>query len=305
MTIGDHQESFYGKRVLTYQPDKPLQPLETHVYRIATEYDDERSLLDLLTSFLDQVETSKLDSLIIGMWTDAYESSPQPVLDLLIERRDALPALRALFIGDITYEECEISWIIQGSYQPLLNAFPSLEVLRIRGSNGLEIAPFEHANLCELAIECGGLPVAIVHNLTQSRLPRLAHLELWLGTDEYGFDGGVDDYAKLLTALDASRLRYLGLKDADIADDVAIWVASQPWLAEIDTLDLSMGTLGDAGAAALFASDYVRQLKRLDVSHHYMSDEWMEKLQSLPIEVIADEQLEADEDDWRYVAVGE
>ncbi|WP_137937889.1 STM4015 family protein [Chitinivorax sp. B] len=304
MTIGDHQTIFHGKKVADFRPDEPLL-LDTTVYRIAVEYDDETSVEDLLNQFLDLADKSKLDALIIGIWADAYESSPQPVLDLLVERSAELSALRALFVGDITYEECEISWIIQGRYKPLLDAFPQLEVLRIRGSSSLEIEPFEHANLRQLTIECGGLPSDIVNNLAKSRLPKLDHLELWLGTDDYGFDGGIKPYEQLLTTLDASRLRYLGLKDAEIADEVAIYVATQPWLAKLETLDLSMGTLSDIGAEALFNSEYVRSLKRLDVSHHYMSDAWMEKLTELPIEVIADEQQEAEEDDWRYVAVGE
>ncbi len=304
MTINSLQTTFYGKPIRNFRPGDAVDALGSHTYRLAVDYDDEFDLVTLLDQFLAKADLQRVEALVLGMWMEAYESSIQPVLDRLIERRAELPALRALFCGDMTYEECEISWIIQGSYKPLLDAFPALEVLRIRGSSGLEIAPFEHAALKQLAIECGGLPSAIVANLAQSRMPALEWLELWLGSENYGFDGDVQTYAALLQALDASRLRYLGLRDSEITDELAVYLAAQPWLGQLDTLDLSLGTLGDAGAEALYDSDGVRQLKRLDISHHYVSAEWLKLLRAMPITLVADDPQEAD-DEERYVAVGE
>ena len=43
---------------------------------------------------------------------------------------DRLPALEALFLGDITFEQQEISWIQQSDISPLFLAFPRLRVLR-------------------------------------------------------------------------------------------------------------------------------------------------------------------------------
>jgi hypothetical protein len=69
-----------------------------------------------------------------------------------------------------------------------------------------------------------------------------------------------------------------------------------------------MGVMTDEGAAALLASPAIARLEKLDVHHHYCSEEMTAKLQSLGIEVDASERKEPDEDDdevWRYVAVGE
>ena len=305
MTIGDHQSTFFNKPIVDYQKGKPVEALDSQVYRLSLEYDDETPMEQLLGSFLDAADKSRLDALVIGMWGQAYEQSIQDVLDLLVTRKDELPTLKALFIGDITYEECEISWIIQGAYSKLLAAFPGLEALRIRGSSQLSIEAFSHANLRELCIECGGLPAEILHSLAASSLPALKHLELWLGTEEYGFDGSLDDVAALLGAIPPERLEYLGLRDAQIADKLAIWLAQQAWLAQVPTLDLSLGTMGDAGAEALFNSPYLQGVKHLDLSHHYISEVWQKKLASLPLHVVMDDpQKEEDEDD-RYVAVGE
>lgn len=305
MTIGDHQSTFFGKPVVDYQKDKPIEALDTQVYRLAVEYDDENTLEELVESFLDAADKSRLDALVIGMWGEAYEASCQEVLNRLIARKDELPVLKAIFVGDITFEECEISWIIQGSYNKLLEAFPGLEVLGIRGSSSLSIEPFSHAKLKELRIECGGLPAQILRNLAASSLPNLKRLELWLGTEDYGFDGSLDDVVALLGAIQPGRLEYLGLKDAEIADELAVWLAKQAWLAQIQTVDISLGTLGDVGAEALFNSPYLKGVKRLDLSHHYISDAWQKKLASLPLTVVlGDPQDEEDEGD-RYVAVGE
>ena len=58
-----------------------------------------------------------------------------------IEAADRLTGLTALFLGEMTCEENEISWIQQGDVTPLLRAFPRLEVLRVRGGEGLELQP--------------------------------------------------------------------------------------------------------------------------------------------------------------------
>ncbi|MFZ2268104.1 MAG: STM4015 family protein [Azonexus sp.] len=305
MTIGDHQSSFFGKPIVDYQKGEPVEALDKQVYRLSLDYDDETPMAQLLDEFLNSADKAQLDALVIGMWEEAYENSAQEALDLLVTRKDELPALKALFIGDITYEECEISWIHQASYSKLLAAFPNLEALSIRGSTELSIEAFSHARLRELRIECGGLPAEILRNLAASSLPALQRLELWLGTEEYGFDGSLDDVIACLAAIKPERLDYLGLRDAQIADEVAIWLAGQAWLGQIPNIDLSLGTLGDAGAEALCNSPYLQGVKHLDLSHHYISESWQKKLASLPLTVVLDDPQEEEDEDDRYVAVGE
>ena len=228
------------------------------------------------------------------------------VVDDFLKRKFRAEAPNQVYVGDITSEENEMSWIIQTGYAPLLAAFPQLESLRIRGSDRLDIAPIQHAHLAELAIETGGMPSKIVTAIAKSTLPALKHLELWLGDDNYGFDGDLKTYADLLAAIDPSRLTYLGLRNAQISDELAVHVAAQPWLARLETLDLSMGTIGDAGARALHDSPHVRSLKRLDLSHHYIGEEWQRKLAAMPLTVVLDDPQDVEDTDGdRYVEVGE
>ncbi|WP_372392554.1 STM4015 family protein [Xanthomonas sp. NCPPB 3582] len=303
MTIGQYSEFYRGKRVVDFSVDQPASGGDV-VYRLRQEYEGEDTQAALLDSLLAQVDPASIQALIIGAWREAHDEGPNGYLQRLIERRDELPALRALFVGDMTYEDCEISWIIQTDYTPLLAAFPALESLRIRGSSQLQLTPFAHAQLQELAIECGGLPSAIVQAIAASTLPALRHLELWLGVEDYGFDGELGTYQRLLAAIGPERLRYLGLRNAANTDELAGWLATQPWLGRLETLDLSLGTIGDAGARALVESTQLGQLQRIDLSHHYISAEWQARLATLPVTVILDEPLEEDEDE-RYVAVSE
>ncbi len=307
MTVNDYAEYYRDQRVSEFRMGAKPAGGDV-VYRIAQDYDSEESQVELLDSLLSQVDPGSLQSLIVGAWSEAHDESPQGFLDRLIERRDELGALRSLFVGDMTSEDCEISWIIQCGYNALLDAFPMLQSLRIRGSTSLELQPFTHEFLEELAIECGGLPSTIVESIAGSTLPALRRLELWLGDDNYGFDGGLAPYAKLLSAIKPERLDYLGLRNSQISDELAAHLAAQPWLGALKTLDLSMGTIGDIGARALFESPHIKGLETLDLSHHYISDEWQKKLKTLPCKVVLDDPQEEDDDGderYRYVAVAE
>jgi len=118
----------------------------------------------------------------------------------------------------------------------------------------------------------------------------------------------VADLEPLLDGQRFPKLHYLGLRDSDIADEIAAAAASAPILDRIRTLDLSLGTLGDEGAEALLASPAVARLAKLDIHHHYCSDAMVARLNGLGVTVDASEQEGPDEYDGefhRYVAVGE
>ena len=140
--------------------------------------------------------------------------------------------------------------------------------------------------------------------MAQSELPELQTLELWLGDDNYGWEGTADDVKPLLHNPHFSKIKYLGLRNSMIADDVATILANAEFIEQLEVLDLSMGTLGDVGAQALLDSNYISGLKLLDLHYHYVSDELQAKLKALPIQVdLSDPQ---EEDDYgRFVSVSE
>jgi hypothetical protein len=303
MTISDQTTTFFRKRIVDFEPGTTPSRDPGIAYRLAVEYDADTSMTALLAEFLEACDKASLEALVIGAWGDAASDGPGDFLDLLVQQAPQLPNLKALFVGDMTYEECEISWINQGDYTALLKAFPRLQALRIRGSTALALPAVSHIGLRELAIECGGLPQSVCTALARSAFPALETLELWIGTEDYGFDADLPAIIDVVDQLRTPALRTLALRDAEIADEIAEWIAGQAWITQLATLDLSLGTLGDAGAQALLDSPHTQGLARLDLSHHYISQPLQDKLRAaIPGVVLADPQ---DDEDDRYVAVGE
>ncbi|MEU6669150.1 STM4015 family protein [Streptomyces sp. NPDC046727] len=318
MTLGDDPQAFHGLPVFTFPgPDskKDLPEPEAVAWRVATVvYEPDEEWEAVFARFLDTVDTTRVRALIVGAWQDAYDSDPSTVIEALLAARDRLPALRAIFLGDMESEECEISWINQTDVTPLLTGFPDLVEFGVRGGSGLEFPALRHTALRKLTMETGGLPVQVVRGVGASDLPALEHLDLWLGTPDYGGDSEAADLEPLLSGARLPRLRHLALRNSEMQDAVAAAVASAPVVARLETLDLSMGILTDEGAAALLGGQPLTHLKKLDLHYHYVSDPLLDRirqtLEPAGVEVNLDrDDADWDEDEdgtvWRYVSVGE
>lgn len=271
-------------------------------YRLREEYEDEVSIGDRLETLLAQPGADRLEGLIIGMWSAASEGTgSEEIVAKLVEAAPGLPGLKALFFGEMTYEECEISWINQSDLSPLLQAFPKLEALRIRGGSKLSFSRVQHSSLREFAVETGGLARSVVRELFLCELPALEHLELLFGEENYGFDGSVEDLQPVLSGRLYPHLKYLGLMNSAIANDIAAVVVNSPIVDRIEVLDLSMGNLDDAGVQSLHGLAPKRNLKCVNLSHHYASDDAIEQLRAaLPCELVADDRHDP-EDEWRPI----
>lgn len=281
----------------------------------ADEFDEEPGILDQFTRLLQEPDCDQIPGLSIGYWeADAQDASTE-ILEALIAAAPQFPNLKVLFIGHILRNETEISWILMDDLSPLWEAFPQLEYLRIRGAIDLTLGQIEHAFLKELKIESGGLPVNVLNEIARAKLPALEHLELFLGSHWHGWDGQPEDVLPLLAPELFPRLKYLGLRDSDVADEIAELVGANPAILEkVDVLDLSLGTLSARGGQALLGCEGVRSLQKLDLHHHYLPEPVRRQLQQLPIAVdLSDPQGEhlgcyTDEErknDDRYVAVNE
>jgi hypothetical protein len=310
MTINSHLSTFAGApvrkfRVSMEDPDEP----SAIAWRLTTNYDGGSSrFTKRFEALVAKPWASEVRALVIGDWGDVNDDGPP--IDRLIAAAGRLTGLRALFLGDMVTEESEVSWINQDDVTPLLNAYPRLEILRVRGGEGLEITPLRHESLRELAYETGGLPVEVVHAVAECDLPALGHLELWLGTDNYGGDATVEDLTGVLAGSRWPELDYLGLRNAEIADMVAAALAAAPVVGRLSTLDLSLGMLTDDGAAALLTGQPLTHLTRLDLHHHFLSEEMMARLRAElePAGVYVDlseAEGSGTDDDDRYIAVSE
>ena len=270
-----------------------------------------------------------MEALVFGMWSDAYENSSSGLVSALVNAKDKLTNLKAVFIGDIPYDECEISWIVQSDISPILQAYPRLEVLQVRGGEGLTFSPpVRHDQLQALIIETGGLSRTTVAQICNLNLPALEHLELWFGSEDYGGDCWVENLSPILFEQRFPNLTYLGLRNSQFTDEIADAVVRSPLIQSISVLDLSMGTLSDEGAEMLIKCAAVPQLDILNVSENFLSYRTIQRLYQLEdtirqlylpsllkhlvpevtVQVLADRQKDEDKDSYihsRYCSVAE
>jgi hypothetical protein len=306
VTINAKLSTFAGLPIVAWQSDEtPADPASVAWRLELEEFDADAAEFErAFEELLKRTGEGGPVALVVGEWGEAYERS-FPV-DLLVRNAARLGRLRSLFVAELTYEQCEISWIKQADLTPLLEAFPQLEALWVRGAEGLVLGPLRHEGLRELVLQSGGLPVEVVRAVGASDFPRLSRLELWLGVDNYGGDARADDLAPILAGRALPALTSLGLRNAEIADEVAAALASAPVVARLAELDLSMGALSDAGGEALLAGQPLTHLKSLDLSHHFLSEELAQRLvEELP-GVRVDVSDRQQEEEWgRYTAVAE
>ncbi len=258
------------------------------------EWDDysegDKSAESLIAEIMEDEALPRIEEIIIACWGEAWDDSCQPIVDGMVENREKFAHIKRLFIGDMGYEECEVSWIIQGDYSGLWDALPNLRELTIKGSTDLTLGKISHENLETLEIICGGLPADVIGEIANANLPNLKKLNLYLGSDNYGFDGDEKTVRQLLEKTDFAKLEYLGLNDSEIQDEVTEVILSSKYMSRITTLDLSNGTLSDKGGELLLKTlPKYPNVTTVDLHFHYLSDEMMEKLKALPISINLEE----------------
>ncbi|MEV8391658.1 MULTISPECIES: STM4015 family protein [unclassified Streptomyces] len=317
MAISNHLREFHGLPAFDFPAAETTAELPEPAavaWRISVDsYEAEEEWEAAFARFAESVDTTEVRALIVGSWSDVYDTGPDEVISALVAARDRLPALRALFLGDITFMECEISWINQGLVTPLLDAFPELREFGVRGGHELRFPTVRHARLRSLTIETGGLDAEVVRSVGASDFPELEHLDLWLGTSWYGANAQVSDLAPILAGSRLPRLRSLALRNSEIQDEIAVALSGAPVVAGLETLDLSMGTLGDEGAEALLGGQPLSHLKKLDLHHNYLGEAMrkrlLDTLGAAGVEIDLSENTEADREsdgvEHRYTAVAE
>src|SRR4051794_39145812 len=113
MTVNQHVSSLAGLPVRTFKVDTGAEtPADADrvAWRLDTDYDGGPDEFNRrFDALLAAPWAGQVRALVIGEWGESYENTVPN--DRLIAAADTLPNLTALFIGDMTSEENEISWI--------------------------------------------------------------------------------------------------------------------------------------------------------------------------------------------------
>ncbi len=270
-------------------------------YSSFSHEDGEVDLGEITRSLLDHPSGQFLRDLVFGLNNDDGDTDYSEVVAALCEA--PRPSIRSLFLADFEYpDENEMSWNPVGDVSAVFGALQNLERLVLQGSEIDLGAAIDAPELKHLELHTGGLDQKVVQAIASGKFPALETLILWFGSDNYGCNCAVADLLPLLEGANLPKVKHLGLMNCEFTDDIAAALATAEILPRLQTLDLSMGMMTDAGTAHLVAHKAAfAHLTRLDVSDNYLTDQ--APLDRLCKEVVYGTQKTGD--DYRYVTVGE
>jgi hypothetical protein len=248
--------------------------------RIWVKDDDDFSWFDRFDEFINSAQAATTTSLSIGFWdTEGNNTPSDEAITTLIAAKDRLPALKALFVGDMNSDERQFVEIAHGDLSGVLAAFPTLEHLCIRGGTGLRLSG-QHSALKTLVIQSGGLTETSVQEVVACDFPNLKHLELWFGAARFGASKTITELAPVLQNQRFPKLHYLGLRNSQLVDEIAQAVINAPVVQLLKVLDLSVGYLTDQGGNALLQKTALQHLELLDLHYNRLSQRMIERLQA-------------------------
>ena len=231
---------------------------------------------------------------------DPNDADLQDLLDILGKQAPA--TLRKIVIGD---NVDQISWYNVGNLGKLWKGVPNLTTLEIEAGSfslGTIVAP----NMRRAIFKTGGLSKASGKSIATATWPKLEHLEVYYGDDNYGGDCTVKSAQPLLDRTDLESLTYLGLKNSPFADELCNLLGKAKILKQLKTLDLSLGCMTDAGVAALVGfKDAFKHLDVLDLSENYITPAGIKAARDLAKKVITSGQRDDEDPEYRHPRVSE
>lgn len=165
-----------------------------------------------------------------------------------------------------TFDEAETFFGTRLELDGMPAAFAGLRALQLQ-SGSLAVDGLGLPGLRNLQLRSAGMDRRTVAMLSREGWPLLTELVLWLGSPRLGCDVTLEDLAPLLVPERFPSLRRLALRAAPFGSDLAEVLTALPLVAQLEQLDLSLGTLGKRAAEHLKAhADKLAHLRRLDLT---------------------------------------
>ena len=185
----------------------------------------------------------------------------------------------------------------------------TLEQLRIRLGH-MELGKIVLPALRDFEVTTGGFTKDNMQSVLDAEWPELERLILTFGDNEdYGAECQLADVLPLLDGSRIPNVRELGIANAPFLDDLIPELVRSPVLPRLTTLDLSLGTMSDAGADAIAKhADAFKHLAKLDLHRNFISDAACARVRELLPQADLAKQEAADEYDgevYRYCKIGE
>jgi uncharacterized protein (TIGR02996 family) len=253
----------------------------------------------LVTTLLALPSSRFLEMLTLGAASVHEDGVPEAVIDALVATGPR-PTLRT-FAFETDGEEEMLSWTTTGPLDRALPLYPNLTTLDLDAGE-VVLGTLALPMLARLRIQTCGLTEDNLRSIIAAKLPLLRTLELWFG------EHPMLDLA--MAAVEAHpHITDLGIVNTSFTDELAAALAVSPSLAHRERLDLSRGTLTDAGALELArarADGRAPRLTAIDVSACYLTGDGIAALQRAGLDVSANDQRTVEEEGGtRYVDVWE
>jgi uncharacterized protein (TIGR02996 family) len=134
-------------------------------------------------------------------------------------------------------------------------------------------------------------------------LTNLTHLLVHPGrAEDERADIRLEHVCALVRSPHLPRLTHLQVRLCDMGDEGCEEIVRSGILRRLKVLDLQHGLITDEGAKMLAACPDLPDLERLDLSDNALTDEGIELLQGTGVRLVANNQHDLDDDEWRYQA---
>ena len=261
------------------------------------------TLAKVLEMVLSHPSGRFVTELVMNYNDDPNEDTLDDIFAVLAKKAPA--TIRKIQIGDSVDQ---ISWFHVGNLGKLWKALPNLRTFDIEAGE-FELGTIDAPSLEHAVFQTGGLSKQSGKAIANGSMPKLQHLEIYYGDDNYGGDCSVKEVKPLLDRTDLKSLTHLGLKNSMFANDICKALPTAKILKQLKELDLSQGCMTDEGAAILAANrDSFKHLDVLDLTRNFLTKKGIAAVKGIAKNVITKDQEEADMDGDEihlYVAVGE
>jgi uncharacterized protein (TIGR02996 family) len=224
-----------------------------------------------------------------------------------------LPFLETLDLSPDAEHMDQPSWRRVGDLSDLWRSAPHLKTLLLQGSAGsdsgtrIDFGEIDAPHLEKLVFRSGGLDKKAPLGIGAASLPKLTHLELLFGREDYGCNSTVASLKGILEGSGLPALTTLGLKNSEWKAELIEAVAKSKVLPRLKMLDLGMGVMGTESAEALVANAAkFKHLQQVLLEDNYFSesDQALVK-KSLPNAEFGEQKEDEDDPEYRYTTVGE
>jgi uncharacterized protein (TIGR02996 family) len=253
---------------------------------------------DLVRGFLGHRSALALRRLALGGRDEARDL--EPAISVLCERDGARPPLLELAIGpeaEPADELDEYERMVEGavpsigSLSPLWRVYPGLSCLRVRGADAT-FGAISAPELTTLELDLAISPTNVLE-LGRAKLPKIERLEIAFRNGSVQGEESAFDWILRL-----GRLRDLAFRSAFHTNPFVAKLAASPVAERLVSLDLSDGSLDDAGAAPLLAAGSFPKLERLDLSRNVLGGAVARELKEKRGAIVADQETHEE----RYAA---